>query len=645
MPEFKPRFRIPEAAIKNPQGIDYPGFVSWTNRFNGFTVAAVHYWSDPEKQSDAWYTKAIANMRYDQIEREMEINFESRAGQKAFWFLEGQRDKYRIKDIPLDAVPKHWRIIAGLDYGSREPTSIHLYGIDEHRRFYSLWEFYKPSHYKEIARALKGTLEDNPHPLWPRIEKIIADPSLFRNDQENPLREELQSRADLLRNEGIWNLYRGTNDRLAGLERVKEMLSYFPNQPETKPSMFFCERCERQWWELTNIVYDEIPPHMMMEKNQKEDVKQKNDHCFSRGTLISSPSGPIPIEKIKSGDLVHTRGGPMPVEAAGPTEIAQTYDLKFSNGSNLTCTANHPIWTENRGFVRADEIRYEDICVTNQPSKKYSLTGLFLDVIQNLVDRTYEIITGANQSIISTASGFSTERYGNLIMGQYPLDITCTTRTATHSTIGQKIWNVCQRASILASTEKKLPKKERLPGVRPERWPLNGMDQQQGVSGTQSTQRKHGKEESRKQSGANLVVALSPQRSTTLPMRCFAPTDANLERAGNPAQTTSSALAVFVGENLPKTDSPKQKHAAGFAAHLCERKPAKIEQVYNMRVRDFHEYYANGILVSNSYDDLRYSLMSVEAPSDKPIIDVEDRMTLDSIEKQLVREESRYDND
>lgn len=64
-----------------------------------------------------------------------------------------------------------------------------------------------------------------------------------------------------------------------------------------------------------------------------------------------------------------------------------------------------------------------------------------------------------------------------------------------------------------------------------------------------------------------------------------------------------------------------------------------------MRVRDFHEYYANGILVSNSYDDLRYSLMSVEAPSDKPIIDVEDRMTLDSIEKQLVREESRYDND
>jgi hypothetical protein len=277
---WKPRFKAPEKAITNLLPEEVSGMMVWKNRFNNFVVAATHYTADPEKRNVGWYKKAVESMREDQIEREMEINFESRAGQKAFWFLESNRERYRIPNIPLDEVPAHWRIIAGLDYGSREPTSIHIYGIDEYRRFYSLWEFYKPSHYKEIAKALKGTHEENPHPLWNRIEKVMADPSIFRNDQENPMAEELQSRADLLRNEGIWNLYRGTNERLAGLERVKEMLAYFPNDPSIKPALFICERCEKQWWELTGLLYDEVPPHLLQEKNQKEDVKQKNDHAY-----------------------------------------------------------------------------------------------------------------------------------------------------------------------------------------------------------------------------------------------------------------------------------------------------------------------------------------------------------------------------
>lgn len=269
----------------------------WKNRFNNFAVAAVHYTADPDKRSEEWYKKATENMRSDQIDREMEIDFESRAGQKAFWFLQPNESVYRIDDIPLDQVPKHWRIIAGLDYGSREPTAIIIFGIDEYRRFYALWEFYKPSNYREIARALKGEHEDFPHPLWRRIEKVVADPSIFRKDQEDSAdrldvdgirKEELRSRVDLLREEGIWNIYRGNNDRLAGLERLRMMFNHFPRQ-EIKPSIFFCQRCEKTWWELTNIVYDEVPPHLLMEKNQKEDVKQKNDHLYdvARYSLLS----------------------------------------------------------------------------------------------------------------------------------------------------------------------------------------------------------------------------------------------------------------------------------------------------------------------------------------------------------------------
>lgn len=304
---FKPKFTIPPAAKKNVSGADRTGLVTWRNMFNGFVVCAVHYTADPAKRSHEWYKKAIENLREDQVQREMEIDFESRAGQKAFWFLRQHENKYRIPDIPLNEVPKHWRIIAGLDYGSREPTAIIIFGIDEYRRFYALQEFYKPSHHKEIARFLKGEHEDYPHPLWNRIEKVIADPSLFRADQEDQLKEELGSRADLIRREGVWNIYRGTNDRLAGLERVRQMFNFFPEQKELKPYVFFCQRCEKTWWELTNLIYDEIPPHLLVEKNQREDVKQKNDHLYDalRYSLMSveSPSDQPVIDVSDTGTL------------------------------------------------------------------------------------------------------------------------------------------------------------------------------------------------------------------------------------------------------------------------------------------------------------------------------------------------------
>lgn len=276
---WKPAFKPPAASRPHPY-VNHTGMMVWTNAFNGFTVACLHYTSDPNKRTKAWYNKATRNMRYDQIQMEMEIDFTSRAGERAFPFLEEHRDRYLVPDIPLDEIPKHWRLIAGFDYGSREPTAITIFGIDEYRRFHAIMEFYKPSHYKEIARFLKGTHEDYPHPLWHRIEKVVADPSIFRNDQENPMAEELQSRADLLRAEGIWNLVRGTNERLAGLERVRDMLAYFPNSGEAKNALFIMQRCEKLWWELNNLIYAEVPPHLLQEKNQTEDVKQKNDHMY-----------------------------------------------------------------------------------------------------------------------------------------------------------------------------------------------------------------------------------------------------------------------------------------------------------------------------------------------------------------------------
>jgi len=79
------------------------GMRSWKNSINEFCVVATHYSSDPDKRNDEWYKEACKGLRQDQIERELEINFESKAGTKAFPYLELNGGVYRID--PPDPIP------------------------------------------------------------------------------------------------------------------------------------------------------------------------------------------------------------------------------------------------------------------------------------------------------------------------------------------------------------------------------------------------------------------------------------------------------------------------------------------------------------------------------------------------------------
>lgn len=46
-----------------------------------------------------------------------------------------------------------------------------------------------------------------------------------------------------------------------------------------------------------------------------------NATCFTRGTLIETPQGSVPIENLKEGDLVNTRSGPKPIKWIGKRSL------------------------------------------------------------------------------------------------------------------------------------------------------------------------------------------------------------------------------------------------------------------------------------------------------------------------------------
>lgn len=324
------------------------GMRAWRNRKNDFVVVVCHYTADPEKRSDDWYTAACKNLREDQIERELEINFDSKAGSKAFPFLEHNETHFR-RDPPYP-IPSHWKIVAGLDYGSRNPTSVHWYAIDEWRRFWAFDEFYCPM--QELQGGLAAFAEYlKKHPYYPRTRFIVADPSMFNKGQNVLETKEngresygtLMSVADLLSKAplSITKLQRANNDRVAGLTRVHQMLNWRENISDEhgQPYLFVGKRCNKLWWELTNLVYkiDDNP-----DKNSAEDVVKRNDHAFDELKYA-----------LLSQDL--------PSESAPPENKAGRYRLKDIEDEIDEAYAKENENPDDELFLNMDESFREDM--------------------------------------------------------------------------------------------------------------------------------------------------------------------------------------------------------------------------------------------------------------------------------------------
>lgn len=94
------------------------------------------------------------------------------------------------------------------------------------------------------------------------------------------------------------------------------------------------------------------------------------DECVNENTLILTPSGEKPIKDIKTGELVITYNEKNKIyEANKVLEVHQNHissknkkmlHLELEDGKILELTENHPVFTTNRGWVRAGELNEND---------------------------------------------------------------------------------------------------------------------------------------------------------------------------------------------------------------------------------------------------------------------------------------------
>jgi TP901 family phage tail tape measure protein len=162
--------------------------------------------------------------------------------------------------------------------------------------------------------------------------------------------------------------------------------------------------------------------------------------CIAAGTPITTRRGDVAIEDVTTDDMVLTRRGYRRVLRAWLVrKNAETVGLEV-NGRLLRGTADHRVWTEQRGWVPLDAVTSYDTLVSCQEANELYSTGM----------RTSGILTQIDQSTVPISAGHTitfTEPSGDSTTDRFPQDARSTISTTTHSTTTSPISYVYQPVS------------------------------------------------------------------------------------------------------------------------------------------------------------------------------------------------------
>lgn len=301
--------------------------------------------------------------------------------------------------------------------------------------------------------------------------------------------------------------------------------------------------------------------------------------CLIAGTMVRTDGGLKAIEEIKAGDLVLTRQGYKAVTWAGVSGYADKLTTAtFDDGSELTATTDHPIWTVNRGWVHLASLicsRYsqEDLEDTRWGSerglgklKPSCSTGFYSRKIQASTTTSRGVKT---PTLASGGTTPCTERSTESVSDPSLKDTTFTTRMGTRRittpTISPPLHGrptASTTTPLLSGTGLRKPK----PCVR----------------GT--TRKSSGLQPPASQSKKSASVAVRNSSPSTLIPR-----------------GSSGAVVTAIGGRKRKPDvllgeAGVKKRVVGLAAISLEQPVL----VYDLTVEGQHEFFANGVLVHNT---------------------------------------------
>lgn len=322
-------------------------------------------------------------------------------------------------------------------------------------------------------------------------------------------------------------------------------------------------------------------------KPETDRPEDADNHCFVAGTQILTKTGLKPIEKIEAGEYVWSPLGWNKVWQSSCTGLKNVVDY-----GAFTCTPDHKILTQ-RGLISIDALRYFDYVLVWQKTRRWSLMELITGVIQSPSDAATSFISEALAQKTQEASRHTcTVMYGNSIMGRFLTATKCITRTKTLDITRLAISSY----SLIASTRNVIRgvfwKVQKSIWKRLSQWQQSPIERdlprRKDMQNSLNRVENHGRTNPYLNS-----TALCVDDHTKHPSLLAVNSVISIEKCG---RSGSDSIHRLNRTSHTDTATPDQTFAA---------------RTYNLNT-DKGCYFANGILVSNSMDSIRYLAMLKE---------------------------------
>jgi hypothetical protein len=393
-----------------------------------------------------------------------------------------------------------------------------------------------------------------------------------------------------------------------GIQRVYEA--------HKRNEIFVFDTCTGYLSEKESYSYVTDDQGEVLEPPTPED-KHRFHFCLAAGTLITTDQGSVPIEQVKVGTRVLTRQGYRRVTASWQTGVRPVKEVRLSNGATLVGTADHPVWISGQGFVPIAELCYNSI-VQHQEANLWKDRQKFKS--STACDTT---VTRKHRSV---QIGRTSSDGVNIFIGQFGSTITGLSRMVATSITKTMILAITTYLTSIAL------QKRSTPPITPRTTRPNALSSHESGWITRGLRLLSGIARLRAERGTEHSIMSKGPTSNPLP--------GNASIAANPTQPFK--LVGVVGSAPPRVRLISVVRIASIlfkaSADIVVRNlsirglsndpfvPVRVLSVtdngasvpvYNLTVDAVHEYYANGILVSNC-DAERYIIGYLRPGNTKP---------------------------
>lgn len=330
---------------------------------------------------------------------------------------------------------------------------------------------------------------------------------------------------------------------------------------------------------------------------------EKYGHCFIAGTMITTINGHVPIEQIKVGDIVFTRSGYKKViRSFLSRKNAEVFEYDFGF-TKITCTPEH-LFFANGKYKQAQLLTRNDIlCIFDEKNKsicKCRLSNLrelnSKSIEENITDNGSSIKENLSKCIcIGTFGWIRSEKFRKAII--------FIIKTAISPIIILKILNVSLLKNIYQTIIKRCQKNGKMQGLKicfSKVFQLQnyGIVLKRGFSGIINTIKNLSVNHLLKKNirvkiaDSNSIRELAINQQNIVQIIAKRYTEKNQELIMKIEDAFLVARSLFVINTQQENIVQNQKMA----------------DVYDLEVEEAHEFFANGILVHNCSDSMRYLL-------------------------------------